>query len=214
MKPVYADGFRRFFRLGDLLGHDDPHFVLEALASLASWHSAKNRDEHADCDEQAYCDELLLKFQDDTTFSMSLPLYFAPIDRQFFLLAKRSMARTLLSRETFELGYRQMAAVLLLNDPPTNPRPKSVRDALIVMGLIVGQEIGWNPTENAVRSVTPRSEKSDGFRNLIDSISPRDTPSVQTVNQIWGQKIEKLTAAGFEKSQALYFCRRGFPMKQ
>lgn len=145
-------GFRAFFRLKDVLNGDNPEDPFEALVDMARWAAEERTNPNPDNDA------LLSHASDFTQVYMGLILWLATVDRQFFNLAKRMAARTLVKHERLSRRYLEMAAALLVaGDGPKHRSPTTARNVAVILAVAVGRDAGRAPTENSPNLSCPES---------------------------------------------------------
>ena len=140
MTPEATGHFRSFLRLSDF-ANEEPNALFTAMASTAAWSFRQAQKPGPDHDV------MLSNLAESTLLWMGLLSHLATVDRSFFHLARRMAAATLIRQEPLAKMYRHMAAALLVSDPPVQSKPKVARDVAILIGVAVGQSLGWTPTE-------------------------------------------------------------------
>jgi hypothetical protein len=174
---------------------DDPQRLFDALAIVAKWSVQQRKAPSATHDAR------LLPLQDDISLWMGLLSHLATIDRDFFFLAKRMAAATLVRLDPPPRLYRHMAAALLTSDPPTNGRPTLARDVAVTLGVAVGRQLGWYPTEAVKRNVD--SSMLSGCGRMAERIGMAYT----AVENTWKVREQRLIQAGFSANAASeFFC--------
>jgi hypothetical protein len=127
--PVHTIG--NAFRLTDLAEWETSETTFDFLVRLIAWRI--QRDEKPNLQNFD-----LLQQKDEESFArLSLFLYFAAQDPQFFYLAKHMTANELVKPETGNQYLRLVAAQLLVMTRPKQEKTKSTIDALIVMAIAV-----------------------------------------------------------------------------
>lgn len=133
MTPGATAGFRAFLKLSDIANGDEPEAVFSAMARIAAWSYRQTKESNP------ALDELLTPLSDQTSLWMGLLLHLATIDFHFFHLAKRMAARTLVRHDPPAKRYREMAAALLVSDPPSRRKPKLATHVALIIGVTVGR---------------------------------------------------------------------------
>ncbi|MDE3239187.1 MAG: hypothetical protein KGN33_09520 [Paracoccaceae bacterium] len=123
-------------------------------------------------------------------------------------------AATMWREDRFSARYRDMAALLLLLDPPKSTRPKATFDALFVMGMAVGQQLFSHPTEGPESKRNPGSSAAMKFMGEVVELAPHQHREPSTPPAIWKKRREKLMAVGFREYEVLEFFDLTFPAKQ
>lgn len=205
MTPGATAGFRAFLKLSDIANGDEPEAVFSAMARIAAWSYRQTKESNP------ALDELLTPLSDQTSLWMGLLLHLATIDFHFFHLAKRMAARTLVRHDPPAKRYREMAAALLVSDPPSRRKPKLATHVALIIGVTVGRELGWKPTE-ANHKLKPREQSGCGkmavalarFGGEID---------YSGIEKVWKAKEATLLLAGFSGADVSAFFQTASPMK-
>ena len=204
MTPQAVEAFRGFFHLRDLASDDDPEQLFNDLATIIAW---TYREEERPGENNDFLFEAV---RDRTSIHMGLLLHLSTIDPAFFRLARRMAARTLVRLASPNLLYRSMAAALLESYPPNQRKPRAARDAIIVIAVAIGQELGWHPTEADGSAQPTRS----GAARLANTLSILGVKMVgyEAIAKVWARRSDKLHAAGFSPSDASEFFAAICPM--
>lgn len=204
MTPEAVEEFRGFWQLDDLAICDDPEGVFTSMAAVAAWSFCQAGKPGAGHDAK------LSSLGDHTGLWMGLLPHLATIDRHFFDLAKRMTARTLVRHTKPADIYLQMAAALLVSDPPKTSKPKAARDAVLVIGITVGLQLGWLPTESEKDGPMTRSccgRMAEILRDIFNVSIEYDA-----IVKVWKNREAVLQAAGFEEKTVLDFLPPRSPM--
>jgi hypothetical protein len=187
MTPRIIEGFKGFLSLPHIADDDDPQGIFASMASLAAWSERQRREVVVD-------DDMLAGLRASTALWMRLLLHLAVIDRNFFSLAKRMAARTLVRHEPPAKVYRHMAAHLLTSEPPRKPNPTLSRDVALIIGIAVMQNRGLLPTEAEKSGPMNRS----GCGLMVEALKVHGlVMTYGNVERIWLGRVERLQAAEF-----------------
>ena len=205
MTPEAESGFREFLWLPDIAADDEPTEVFRSMAIIAAWAFAQAKD------AGAQHDEMLAPLRERTSLWMGLLLHLATVDRHFYFLSRRMAARTLVRHNPPSQIYRQMAAALLTSDPPNTRRPKLAAHTAMVIGVAVGQQCGWRPTE-ADHKNRPMSQSGCG--KMAEQLAARGAGlQYGAVEKVWKARNETLLTAGFLDTDISAFFTHISPMK-
>jgi hypothetical protein len=199
MTPEDGDRFRRFLSLPHIADDDDPESVFEAMVAIAAWTVKQKRA------PSEKLDGMLHRLQEHTSLWMGLLLHLATIDDQFFELAKRMAAATIIHHERPAKQYLRMAAYLLTTAAPQKTNPTVARDAALVIGIAISQNFGFKPTEAGKNGAMNIS----GCGQMVEALSKYDvTMTYENMERIWGERIERLRAAHFAEQDISNFFTR------
>ena len=211
MTPEAEAGFRSLLSLLDIAADDNPEGIFSSLIKAVAWSFRQSERTQLDGKPNSDLDAMLNGLQEHTSLWMGLLPHLATVDRDYFHLAKRMAARTLVRHTAPALLYRQMAAALLVSEPPRRSKPKAARDALIVIGIAVLQQTSVLPTESYKTTPMTRSGCGRISKELHDV--HRLTVTYDAIEKVWKNKRSRLHAAGFTEQQASDFLSFFSPMK-
>lgn len=193
MAPEHVAFLRSWMRLTDhIVDDNDERF--KCLAAVIAWSEKQRKSQGKDRE----ADSLVVDaYNGEPGLMLALLNYLATLHPSFFLLLRRMAANDLIRRKPTE-ALRQVAAVLLVAEPPQTKRHALAKHLVAVLALCIGHRIGWLPTESSEK----KGRGTSGSAKLVQLLKLHGlSVEYNVIEGAWKRRHEVLEQAGFSKSE-------------